>query len=61
MRTARRHTHIKVYRRSIGRTCLRCSRSAFVVAIRIELNKMQFPVRYCMDHAIEVGIIKEKI
>ena len=45
-------TFVKVqrHRRSVGRACMHCGKSATVTAIR-KRNGMRLAVRYCDEHA----------
>ena len=47
-----RYVKIKRYKRSIGKSCMHCGRSATVRAYWLE-GKFDLPVRYCEQHALE--------
>lgn len=54
-----RYIKIKRYKKSIGKTCMHCGRSATVRAYWRE-GKFDLPVRYCEQHAIERGVPDKK-
>lgn len=59
------YTHVKEYQRTIGKRCMHCGRSATVRAY-LRTRKphgsgyFKLPVRFCREHAVQVGAIEEE-
>jgi hypothetical protein len=55
-----KYVNVKQYKRPIGRNCMRCGKAAKVIATKkMEGSGYTMDVHYCLDHAIEGGVIKE--
>lgn len=55
----RKYINVKVYKTSIGKQCMHCGRPARVVALDAADKKFRLRVRYCMEHAVELGAVKQ--
>lgn len=51
--------YVKTHKRPVGRRCMHCGRPATVTAVRDD-GKFKLNVRYCHEHAVEVGAIKRE-
>jgi hypothetical protein len=50
---------VRVHRRSIGKECMHCGRSATVTALRVtDKGGPKMPVRYCAEHADLRGCVR---
>lgn len=56
-----RFVYVKTYERPIGRQCMHCGRPAHVTATRKPTQGPVLEVRYCHEHAVLRGAIKEEV
>ena len=57
--------NVKEYKNSIKKQCGQvCGRPATVTAVRVSKNSrgsLRMPLRYCVEHAIQAGVIQPKV